>query len=421
MTSDDDAEDDDDDDAYDDSEDPLGRGIDSVGWLPSALKTAGSSEPIDEVGDEAVVLPLFPLGGIVYTPNSEHVLNIFEPRYRQMYNDILMNGSKRFVVSMSHPTEKGSFASTGVLFNLEDLKEVSEMTEDRVKYICNHKVTGRVQIRRVLNPEAWIKGDTYLRVEGTIIDDSAEPDEVKEGDAEKKDEPYAAMASYLGLSTNNEELSLRSAFSSLVDLQHDLQEDVRFTMASVDTLSVLEGPGDGSLWNTIRLWQSYAEQRLAARQAEMQKEFQEKLLEFLMKERGMEEGEMPSAVGFQDLSPELQAEVQELQSRMALELRPLVLESTLTMQKLLEAEDHVARVRLLRHFIDAERKRLEARKTLQGVFLGNSGLGSADAETSATIDDDDDDDEEEEEEQSSPAVKAQDERSIFTDEPDAFQ
>jgi Lon protease-like protein len=123
-------------------------------------------------GATTETLPLFPLGGIVYTPNSEHVLNIFEPRYRQMYNDILMNGSKRFVVTMCHPAEEGQFASVGVLFSLEELKEVSEMTGNRVKYICNHRVTGRVRLHEILNPDAWESRDTYLKVRGTIIDDT---------------------------------------------------------------------------------------------------------------------------------------------------------------------------------------------------------------------------------------------------------
>ena len=79
-----------------------------------------------------------------------------------------------------------------------------------------------------------------------------------------------------------------------------------------------------------------------------------------------------SAIGFSDLSPALQNEVKDLQKRMTVELEPLVLESTLTMQKILEAKDHAERVNLLRFFIDAERKRLEARKVLQGMFTDDS-------------------------------------------------
>jgi len=402
----------------DDEEDPLGRGVDSVSWLPSTM-TSKAVEPIDSAtAAGAEVLPLFPLGGIVYTPNSEHVLNIFEPRYRKMYTDILMNGTKRFVVSMSHPTEEGTFARTGVLFQLEDLKEVSEQTGDRVKYICNHRVTGRVTMHRILNPEAWESRDTYLRVEGTIIDDTGDGSD--EGEGKDEGSAYTALASALGLPANEEERALRSAFRDLVDLQHELQEDVRFTRASVETLGVGPGAGDGSLWNTVRLWESYAEQRLVARQNDMQREFQEKLLEFLTKEKGVDEDELPSAVGFQDLSPALQLEVQELQRRMAVELRPLVLESTLSMQKILEGGEHVDRLKLLRHFVNAERKRLEARKTLRGMFEGSPGAvtaeqGDAVAGTKTKAKEPEDD---VEEERTAPQSAP---KSIFMDEPDAFQ
>ena len=63
-------------------------------------------------------------------PESEHVLNIFEPRYRKMYNDILFNGSRRFVVPVSRG-DGGVLSASGVVFYLEDLKEVSEQTQDQ--------------------------------------------------------------------------------------------------------------------------------------------------------------------------------------------------------------------------------------------------------------------------------------------------
>jgi len=59
-------------------EEPLARGIDSVEWLPSVLD--GHASNLDERAADGTVFPLFPLGGVVYTPNSEHVLNIFEKR-----------------------------------------------------------------------------------------------------------------------------------------------------------------------------------------------------------------------------------------------------------------------------------------------------------------------------------------------------
>jgi Lon protease-like protein len=249
--------DDDEDDEFDEVEGPLANGIESVSWLPSVVGAKDIDNPnITNKGAE--ILPLFPLGGIVYTPNSEHVLNIFEPRYRQMYTDILMNGSKRFVVSMSHPTEKGRFAQMGVLFELQDLKEVSEMTADQIKYICNHKVTGRVKLHRILNPSAWTSRETYLRVEGTIFDDSgkeqtASEEEEESVDEEIGDDVYAAVAAAATPKYTKEEREVRDAFSDLVDMQHEMEEDVRFTRAAVGTLALKKGPGEDGLWQTIKV------------------------------------------------------------------------------------------------------------------------------------------------------------------------
>jgi hypothetical protein len=65
---------------------------------PSFLKPISSLSAV-EATENSTVLPLFPLGAVVYTPYSEHRLNIFEPRYRAMYNDILFSGSRRFAGS----------------------------------------------------------------------------------------------------------------------------------------------------------------------------------------------------------------------------------------------------------------------------------------------------------------------------------
>lgn len=162
-------------------------------------------------------------------------------------------------------------------------------------------------------------------------------------------------------------------------MQHDLIEDVRFTRASVRSFGVAEGTDvDPNLWTSIRLWQSYAEQRLVGEQNEMQKSFQEKLVEYLKKEMGnggdsgKTEEELPSAIGFGDLSPELQTELVDLQKRMTAELKPLLLEQTLSMQKILEAGDHDERVALMQYFVDFERRRLSAKKLLKNMFGGDS-------------------------------------------------
>jgi len=264
-------------------------------------------------------------------------------------------------------------------------------------------------------------------VEGTIIDDSGkdnaatEDDEDEEALDESEDDVYAAVAAAATPKYTKEEREVRNAFSDLVDLQHDMEEDVRFTRAAVGTLALKKGAGEDGLWQTIKLWQSFVDQRLMARQNELQRDFQERLQEFLKKEKGVKEDEMPSAIGFQDLSADLQEEVKALQKRMGVELKPLVLESTLTMQKILEAENHHERLNLLKYFIEAETKRLTTKKTLQGMFSGSATSSDASMPAEERMEEP----KAEKPKKKSDKKKTEEEEkppsSIFFDEDDAFQ
>lgn len=108
---------------------------------------------------------------------------------------------------------------------------------------------------------------------------------------------------------------------------------------------------------------------------------------------------------------------------MAVELQPLVLESTLTMQKILEAPDHTARLKLVRYFMDAESKRLNTKKTLKGMFAGTT---STSKDSSMPAEEwTDDDDKESAKKPLAPKSESKDEDSTtsssFFDDDDAFQ
>ncbi|CAJ1436568.1 unnamed protein product [Effrenium voratum] len=87
--------------------------------------------------------------------------------YRALYDHILLSGSRRFVVTSADPFSEAEvrFAEVGVIFYLDDLQEVSEMTQDQIKYVCDHTVIGRVRIKRVLNPAKWFDRTTFLQAE----------------------------------------------------------------------------------------------------------------------------------------------------------------------------------------------------------------------------------------------------------------
>jgi len=46
--------------------------------------------------------------------------------------------------------------------------EVSEQTQDAVKYVCSHKVIGRVRIKRTLNDRVWVGGMHHVPTLSTL-------------------------------------------------------------------------------------------------------------------------------------------------------------------------------------------------------------------------------------------------------------
>mmetsp|Transcript_64388 Transcript_64388/g.134365 ORF Transcript_64388/g.134365 Transcript_64388/m.134365 type:complete len:403 (+) Transcript_64388:79-1287(+) len=308
--------------------------------LPTFLPELEAHEA-KEASPNATVIPLFPLGSTVYTLNTQHTLNIFEPRYRAMYNDILFSGGRRFAVCTVD--DEGRFSQVASVFYLKDLQEVSEQTGDQIKFICEHEVIGRVNITRVLNPKAWEDRSTYLKVECEPVED------VEEDNAD-----ISAA----------EEL-VTGAYQQLVSLQHELDENVKFTKESMSKFNISQ---DGGLWATISMWQVFQQQRLLSRQQEMQAEFQEKLISFLMKGKDPLTEGLPDVIDINELPEELQAEVRVLQNRMAEDLAPLQARDALDLQILMESRQHSARLQLLRAMVEKERRRLETKKAVRMLF-----------------------------------------------------
>jgi hypothetical protein len=158
--------------------------IAKVPWLPVIGETPPSTLNDDY---EDTTLPLFPLCGPMYsltgplprfshfsdmpTPGMEIDLKIFEPRYRQLYNDVIISGSRKFVVPFPHPTEPSKFACIGLLFEIMQVKEVADETNGQIQYLCNHLVTKPVEINAIVNPEVWSTQETYLKIACKVVDE----------------------------------------------------------------------------------------------------------------------------------------------------------------------------------------------------------------------------------------------------------
>lgn len=343
-----------------------------IRWLPPINPARGRDlKPSNEPG--TMVLPLFPLGAVAYTPGSTQVLNIFEKRYRQMYSDILLSGGRRFVTTMVNPDAEGELAEVGVVLYLEDLKEVSKATNDAVKYVAQHKVLDkRVCIHAVLNPADSVTRETYMRCEVSEIEDDDETAEAA--------------------STGDLETSIVSALGEVAEMQEDGKEDVRFSREAVKRLSASRGVGERSLWGIIELWKNFLDARAQAASRKVQAEVQARLVKYLSEKTGERDfSQLPNTVNLSDLPADLQRDVKNLRERVMDDVSPLVDEQTRGVQRLLQAESHAERLRLFLSMIENENRRLIARRTLRATIASlDSQVGAGGSAQSKPADTDSD-------------------------------
>ena len=340
----------------------------SIQWLPFMnVSKATETEPIVTKENE-VVLPIFPLGSNVHLPYSEHVLNIFEPRYRAMYNDILFNGSRRFVVPMCDPQAQGHFSKYACVFYLDDLKEVSEQTNDQVKYVCSHTCVSVVRIERVVNDTVWGDRSSYLK--GVCV----EIGDYGKGGEEGADN---SGASDDGEYTTKESM-LVEKFTRIIQMQQELDEPVRFREELVKELSAKNKKG--GFWRIVELWQSLLTNRVNYKETELQQDVQA-LLQSFMKSQGPEFAEKQSRgeITLNSLPENIQNQFKQLQINYQEEARELVNEAIYPFQQLLEQEEHVQRLDFFSDMLANEENRLQTKLSLKNLFSSSPSSSSSDS------------------------------------------
>jgi len=339
-------------------------------WLPIDSNTS-ETDPSGNPG--TIVMPLFPLDGVsAYLPHSMHELNIFEPRYKKMYNDILFSGARRFVVADLGP-DLDCVADVGVVLYLEDLHDVSEETDDQVKYVCNHRIIGRACLRRILNPSCWEDASTYLRAETVAIDDvNQEPISVEEKEKEKKEE--ADVMSHL------EELSEIQRTLSVAQFSSDLVEHVNALRAEV-----------GGLWTLAGLWVNYYDFLAVEREELLDDDVQDILL---LHGEGIDEedqgdedqdydefsnlhedytawGDGGYSLGqelfIEDLPREVQSDVLQCEGQFEEAVESMMREQALFTDQLLRTTSHRQRLSILGAAVRRECQRLMMKETLSNA------------------------------------------------------
>jgi hypothetical protein len=261
-----------------------------------------------------------------------------------MYEDIIATGQRAFAVA--HMRDDGRMAETAVLFMLEDIKEVSQQTGDRVKFVCKHKVTKRVRLKKVLNPNVWHDASGYLRVE---LEELA-------------DEPAPETAAMQG-----EIEQLVDDLQTVAELQASLKEDPRFranVAAAYPPYSLAMGPeGDARLWALAALWQSLAVQRVNALTESGNERIAAVVREYLTANNveavAGEKLELPASV-WRDISAIQTGIEKEVNYQMATTYKPYL--------QMLQAAGQAERLQVMRRVVCEERKRLENKDKFRGLF-----------------------------------------------------
>jgi Lon protease-like protein len=317
-----------------------------VRWAPK-LDMLELTLDDDEPREGAVTMPLFPVSRTQpFLPYESAQLVIHEPRYRAMYNDILLSGARRFMVCNMDPSTR-RFAEVGVIFHLDEIKEVSERTQDRIKYVGQHSVIGRVKLVKVLNPSAGNTRETYMRAEVSKFEDA---------DAEEN--------------TATEEIELRQLFDSLIDTQTKLGEVPRFMEVAKSNVTFSRGTGldDMGLWGAMLVWNDFLKQREKFQEEKMWNQFQAEVDTFL-KKKGYVLEDLLEARGdnaLQGLPIQLKREINAMRSRYLEDFK--VGDPTSAAQAMLQSTSHAERLSIFQHLLKRECKRLAALASLESMF-----------------------------------------------------
>jgi Lon protease-like protein len=238
--------------------------LNSVEWL-SPLSTMET----DSTVDASIHLPLFPHSSPLLPKNDdddhddwlplfsqfsdvplagmEIGLQIFEPRYRQLYQDVLSNGSKQLVVPFAHPHVRGQFAKYAWLYEIVRVQDIADETNGQVALWCQHLVTKPVRIDSIVNPSDWKTQFTYLRVQAQVLEE--EEDENGVGMPEHRHELEQGLQSLLKRTTQQQD------HSDLI-------------------LKLLMALGEGNLWSVVHVWIAHLQMRVLDLQVQIAAEIQ---------------------------------------------------------------------------------------------------------------------------------------------------
>lgn len=228
------------------------------------------------------------------------------------------------------------------------------MTDDAVKYVCQHTVIGRVKIERVLNPASWFTADDYLRAVVTPLTD----DDPAEDAAPDEDEEQRAAAL---------EETVKDALRRLVAVQVEAQELPRFSENVGDAANLTRSADSSGFWGMAVAWEALMKQRVIALKNEMRASMVTKVEEFLREDANPDN--LPRDMRMEDLPDWLQEDLGRVQSTFRALLDDMDDDLfSMRSQLLVQAESHADRLELLRRMVEREEGRVRTSLSIKKAF-----------------------------------------------------
>lgn len=114
-----------------------------------------------------MLMRMFPLGG-VHFPHTVIPLRVFEPRYRQLVDEVLDSGERFGVVLIERGFEVGGGDTRFDTGTAAEIVETAPLDDDAIAVVA--RGVGRVRI------DEWLDDDPYPRALVTALEEPAGPD-----------------------------------------------------------------------------------------------------------------------------------------------------------------------------------------------------------------------------------------------------
>eukprot|EP00797_Seminavis_robusta_P033287 Sro769_g199790.2 (203) ;mRNA; r:22679-23287 len=119
-----------------------------------------------------------------------------------------------------------------MVYKLTKLREIADETNGRVQFLADHVVTQPIHIQAILNPQVWATKETYLQIQGHLVEDD---------------------------STNNNGADV---YDPLKTVLQSWKDDTSHPLATKSLAALDATSSDAGIWALVHVWNLHFQQEL---------------------------------------------------------------------------------------------------------------------------------------------------------------